>query len=295
MKLAPFVHSGSGHHHSIDRTGLLKFYHDLPLNVWNIASPSDLVSWEVLRERHGIADSSAVPCDLFVWGNGEPPDRRLTRVGGTPWLPKTIRWPSIKGTVLSFVCQFDFRDSVDLVGELPGDLLLVFVTDEHSMLYGDPKKMRFIWVSADETEVIDPAGVPKPTHPFEHVCTWGVRYRTADFPGSWDRSYAVSETIKGCGRIWSLPVLWGTKIGGVPYNSQENLDEVPANYLCQLVSIQPSSGTPWPWVDREKPLNNGFKKGGVYLKENQLMIGDMGELTLYLQNDGSISTTSACG
>jgi hypothetical protein len=243
MSLAPFIRTDSGVHPSIDRTGLLRFYRDLPLDVWNISSPSDLVGWEVLRERHGIADSEAVPCDLFVWGTGEPPDRRLTRVGGTPWLPKDTPWPVIDGVITSFLCQFDFRDSLELVGQLPGDLLLVFVAKEDAMLLADARQMRFLWVSAAETEVIEPAEAPNPTHPFEHVRAWGVRHRSADVPSCWDRAYAIPKDAEGRGRLWALPVLWGTKIGGVPYDSQQNLAGAPANYLCQLVSMQPSSGT----------------------------------------------------
>lgn len=295
MLLAPFVHSGSGFHPSLDLGGLLEFYRDLPLDVWNISSPSDLVGWEILRQRHGIAAPDAIPCDLFMWGTGDAPDQRLTRVGGTPWLPKNEPWPEIDGVVPSFLCQFDFRDSTDLVVELPGDLLLVFVAEEDTMLYGDTSRMRFLWVSATETEVIDAAEAPQPTHPFEHVCAWGVRHRSVDVPSCWDRAYEIPEDDEGCGRLSALPVLWGTKIGGVPYHSQENLDAAPADYLCQLVSIQPSSDTPWPWADQETPLTSGFDGDGMHGARNNLMIGDMGELTLYLHDDGSVAVDSACG
>jgi hypothetical protein len=287
MPLAPFIRTDSGVHPMIDRAALLQFYHDLPLDVWNISSPSDLVGWEVLRERHGIVDRKAVPCDLFVWGTGKPPDRRLTRVGGTPWLPKRIPWPDIDGVVPSFLCQFDFRDSSDLVGELPGDLLLVFVAEEHTMLSADVERMRFLWVSSAETDVIAPRAAPRPTHPFEFVRAWGVRYRSVDVPTKWDRAYAIAEKSKGSDRVWSLPVLWGTKIGGVPYDSQSIQRAVPAGYLCQLVSIQPSTKSLWPWADRRRPLQSS--------SEHELMIGDLGELTFFLRDDGSISVDSACG
>lgn len=294
MPLAPFIRTGAGHHPALDRDALLQYYHGHRLDVWNISSPSDLVSWEVLRERHGIQDPNAVPCDFFVWGAGEPPDRRLTRVGGVPWLPKRVKWPRIGDVVPSFLCQFDFRDSFDLVGELPGDLLLVFVADKNSALYGDVDRMRFLWVSAAETDVIEETDIPQATHPFDFVQTWGVRHRTADHPKCWDRAYKIPKNA-GSGRLYSLPVLWGTKIGGVPYNSQDNLRAAPADYLCQLVSIQPSSETPWPWADRESPLSSESTADGIHSSANNLMIGDMGELTLFLRRDGSIGVDSACG
>ena len=77
---------------------------------------------------------------------------------------------------------------------------------------------------------------------------------------------------------------WGTKIAGVPHQSAENLDAAPADYLCQLVSIDPSSDTLWPWADREALLTSGFDEGGTPAVENNLMIGDVGEVTFYLRN-----------
>ena len=294
MTLAPFVRTGMGVHPTLDLEALVRYYPDLPLDVWNISSPSDLIGWEVMRDRFGIQDPDAVACDLFVWGAGEPPDRRLTRVGGVPWLSKNTPWPVIDGVVTTFLCQFDFRDSRDLIGqrasgELPGDLLLVFVADEDSALFGDEARMRFVWSSADEADIVTAEDVPEPTHPFEFVTTWGVRYRTVDVPSKWEQAYRIPPDAAD-GRCWSLPVLWGTKIGGVPYNSQANLDEVPPGYLCQLTSIQASDDLPWPWVDREAPLEES-----IHAPKNCLMIGDMGELTLFLDEDSVVRVESACG
>jgi hypothetical protein len=298
MKLAPFMRTEAGVHPSINLDALMHCYPDLPIDVSNIGSASDLIGWERLRHRHQLRDVAAVPCDLFVWGTGEPPDRRLTRVGGVPWLPKRMRWPVIRGVVTTFLCQFDFRDSRDLKGQraadpLPGDLLLVFVADEYSALSANNKKMRFLWVSAEETDVISAADVPTPTSPFDFVTAWGVRYRTEDVPSKWERAYEISDAV-GDGRCWKLPVLWGTKIGGVPYNSQHNHREVPPDYLCQLVSIQASLNR-WPWVDREEPLSIDFGDDGIYADKNCLMIGDVGELTLFLRDDGTVTVDSACG
>jgi len=275
----------------------MRHYADLSVDVWNVSSASDLVGWEKGRTVYKIEDSSAVPCDLFVWGVGESPDRRLTRVGGVPWLPRRTPWPVIGDVVTTFLCQFDFRDSRDLKGQrvsghLPGDLLLVFVADDNTALSGDDQQMRFVWVSAEETDIVTAADIPKATYPFDFVTTWGVRYRTADVPAKWDDAYEIPDDAGG-GRCWSLPVLWGTKIGGVPYNSQENQTEPPPDYLCQLVSIQ-ASATKWPWVDREAHLQD-YGVDGRCEDKNCLMIGDMGELTLFLHDDGSVTADSACG
>ena len=289
MELAPFARAGTGAHPSIDREALLRFYADLPLDIWNISSASDLVSWEIMRNRYAITAPDAIPCDLFVWGTGEPPDQRLTRVGGVPWLPRKTAWPVIRDVVTTFFCQFDFRDSRDLMGQrasghLPGDLLLVFVADEYSAFCADEQEICFVWVSADETDIITSADVPEPTYPFELITAWGARYRTMDVPSKWDQAYDIPDTAAS-GRCWILPVLWGTKIGGVPYNSQHNHDETPPGYLCQLTSIQ-ASHWQWPWIDKENPDRAG---------SDELMIGDMGELTLFLRDDGTVTVDGACG
>ena len=298
MPLAPFVDSESGVHPTIDLERLRNHYKDLPVDVWNITSASDLLGWEAMRVQFGITAPDAVPCDLFVWGIGEPPDRRLTRVGGMPWLPKAIPWPTFGGKAATFLCQFDFRDSKDLTGQLagktlPGDLLLVFVAGEYSALTGDENELQFVWVSAEETEIHTDNDVPDPAHPFEFVTAWGVRYRGEDVPSQWDKAYDIPDEAAS-GRLWALPVLWGTKIGGVPYHSQENHYEVPSDYLCQLVSIQ-ASNTTWPWVNQESPLPEGFGDDGIYGDKQHLMIGDMGELTLFLRDDGTVTVDSACG
>lgn len=297
MTLAPFIRTGSGVHPTIDFAALSRYYPDLLPDVRNITSASDLIGWEVMRERYGISDPDAVPCDLFVWGTGEPPDRRLTRVGGVPWLPKRTPWPVVGDVVTNFLCQFDFRDSRDFTGQrasrpLPGDLLLVFVAGEEGMLWGNERDMRFAWASADETEVYSAADVPEPTRPFEFVTAWGARYRTSDVPTKLEQAHEIPES-EGC---WDLPTLWGTKIGGVPYNSQGTHEGVPNGYLCQLVSIQASPETKWPWIDREEPLNLEFDdEESISADKNCLMLGDMGELTFFLRDDGTITVEFACG
>ncbi len=298
MTLAPFAQTGKGVHPFIDLEQLRDHYPDLPAKVWNIGSASDLLGWENMRAKFGIAAPDAVPCDIFVWGIGEPPDRRLTRVGGVPWLPKSTPWPTFGKTVATFLCQFDFRDSKDLHGQLaggslPGDLLLVFVAGEHSALIGGNEELRFVWVSAEENEVYTQYDVPAGAQSFDFVSSWGARFRSKDIPSQWTKAYEISETA-GSGRLYCLPVLWATKIGGVPYNSQDNHHAPPPDYLCQLVSIQASS-TSWPWINHEQPLPGGFGDSGIYGDKQALKIGDMGELTLFMRDDGTVTASSACG
>lgn len=298
---APFLRKSSGVHPQVDFDALELTYPDSGPDIWNVGSASDLIPWQRLRHWYDIEGPDAIPCDVFVWGKGVPPDLRMTRVGGTPFLPKRIPWPTVEESIAQFLCQFDFRDSKDLVGqtvarELPGDILLVFVKARSSLLSGDAGQFRFIWVSANESDddVIAAEDIPVAANPFEFVTAWGARFRTFDIPSKWEAAFQIPDDASR-GRTWILPVYWATKIGGVPYHSQEVQRQVPSDFLCQLISIQPSHGTRWPWVNVEQPLELNSKDNGIHHKSNSLSIGDLGELSFYLRKNGQISVDAACG
>lgn len=94
--------------------------------------PDHICLAELLRREVGVYSSPAtldpVESDVFVLGYGEGPGRCITKIGGLPYMRKDCPWPISKetGRPLSFICQFRFSESVDIVGELPGDVLLVF-------------------------------------------------------------------------------------------------------------------------------------------------------------------------
>ncbi|MEM6673876.1 MAG: DUF1963 domain-containing protein [Planctomycetota bacterium] len=133
MTLAPYLRTESGVHPTIDVDALRATYPATKDDIWHIGSPSDLLPWLRLRERFDLEYGAAVPCDLIFWGRGSGPNPRMTRIGGTPWLPKGAAWPHLDGVPLGFLCQFNFEDSRDLVGDLPGDVLLVFVVDPETL------------------------------------------------------------------------------------------------------------------------------------------------------------------
>jgi hypothetical protein len=232
-------------------------------------------------------DAKAVPCDVFVWGRGKAPDPRMTRVGGVPFLPRHVTWPTIQGCVSTFLCQFDFTDSHDLVPKLPGDLLLVFVRALES-LWEDSgqadEELAFVWVANDETDIITRREIPKATHPFAFVEAWGVRHRTVDMP----RWLGRDELTDFHGGEW-LPVMQATKIGGVPYDSQPSTRRLPTGYLCQLVTVHPRRGVAWPWVDVRPRIG----KFAPINERNELMIGDVGELTLRCTAKGKLKARIA--
>ena len=67
-----------------------------------ITSSFDLYSVETLRDRFGLRRGRELPTDVFVWGQGEPKDRTLTKVGGLPYWPAETPWPERNGKPLPF-------------------------------------------------------------------------------------------------------------------------------------------------------------------------------------------------
>ena len=73
---------------------------------------------------------------------GEPTDRHVTKIGGLPYRPAKMPWPTGQdGTPMSFLAQINFANSKDLVGELPGDVLLVFTPDSDGFI----ESLSFEW------------------------------------------------------------------------------------------------------------------------------------------------------
>lgn len=289
MPLAPFVRIGRGRHPTID-VRALEAACPPPDDAYlpTIASPSALAAWRRARRRLKMTTARGFPCDVFVWGKGPAPDPRMTRIGGVPFLPRRIEWPSFDGSPATFLCQFDFTDSRDLVPALPAELLLVFVRDENALVDGEG--IAYVWVAARETDIVTRKDVPAASRRFAFVEAWGVRHRTVDLPRYW----------KGLGEdaadhAWQAPVTRATKIGGVPYGSQDMHVRPPKGYLCQIGSVQALSGAPWPWANRRRPLGLAFDGSGIYGDRNQLMFGDMGEMTFSLGPRGAISVDAACG
>ena len=100
-----------------------------------ITSPCHLCNNHRLRPL--LADQvdwgPAVPVDIFVMADGEPPDPCSTKIGGLPYRPTGKPWPTTaNGAPLRFLAQFCFEYSKDLTGPLPDDVLLVFGDEDES-------------------------------------------------------------------------------------------------------------------------------------------------------------------
>jgi hypothetical protein len=261
-----------------------------------ITSPYDLWSVERLRDQLGLRQGRAVPTDVFVFGFGPAPTRLMTCVSGLPYWPAGRAWPMADERPCQFLAQFCFLDSADICGELPGDVLLLFVPPDEDWLW-EAARVQFEWVKYGKAPVI-PA-LPTGVEPLLPSSWYGVRSRTFDYPD------AVAAARQTDHNGWeNLPVFNATKIGGVAHNIQPVADEPDADkpaqaagterFLCQLTSIQAHPNVPYPWCNRPKPLTLSSNADGIYADEHQCLFGDMGTIYVYLDPAGACRATMEC-
>jgi hypothetical protein len=245
-----------------------------------ITSPYDLFAVETLRDRWNSRVRQSVPTDVFVFGKGQPPRPDCTHIGGDPFWPVGREWPTdASRKPYLFFGQINFADSKDLVGDLPGDLLLMFIGHEPDW-YWMPMVLRLEWVnlgSRVQTE-FDRSLIASTGGPF-----FGAIYRTADYP---DFSEDPEDSY--------VSVLNGTKIGGVPWFANAG-EEVSGQFLCQLCSIQAAARVPYPWLNVAEPLrltsHDEGSAGLIHDEDNELVFADMESIYFYRDTNEQIRSS----
>jgi hypothetical protein len=266
------------------------------------------------------------PTDVFVFGNGEPNNPCCTKIGGVPFWPTGKKWPiNAVGTPMGFIAQFCFSDSKDLFPEMPGDLLLVFANGSYKKRWmpDEQSDLHFEWVKIPQTTPIMASDVPDTS--WKLLPFYGEIHRTADFltggfaePKWWSVLMKHSKSIgefwsgltarrvleKRYHQSWSIPVIEGTKIGGIPRWIQ-NADKMPGRFLCALSSVHPTYQTgvddsihrPHPFTNVAAPLVR--KRGAIATIDGSMELptdgllkwGDVGSLFLFLGDGGEIHWT----
>lgn len=276
-------------HARIDMTALARSCRGLrPRALW-IDEPLDLWSYEALRTRWLAGWQQTVPTDVFVWAAGEAPDPRMTKIGGRPFLPSGAQWPHGPAGPMTFVAQFGFGDSRDLVGRLPGDVLMVFAPDQDALL--DPQRLVLLW-GKDHRRPMAEADAPPAGWPL--FCGFGVRHRTFDVPSAAGFAHGVAHALEtldpayGRDHVWRMPVLQATKIGGAPYDAQDSKPKGPPRhrFLCQLSSVYVQHRA-WSLVNQQRSR----RRGGA---AETLMIGDVGSIAFWLGPRGRVRPHSSC-
>lgn len=258
-----------------------------------VTSPCHICNNEHLRrEAHDQFDwGPAVPVDVFIMAEGEPPDRHVTKIGGLPYRPAQMPWPTAEsGTPMSFLAQIDFTDSRDLTGELPGDVLLIFTPDGNDCI----ETLHLEWQPLGLKEPISPEQVPeqawRSTPCFGHAC------RTVSYPEAQEKPEISVNKYPLCRglEIWSsfhLLQYQATQIGSAPFFIQPDDDQLPGRMLCAISSVQPSSHEPYPWVNRSEPR---MAKDEWRYDDGYFMLGDVGCIYISIDETGQLHYGWSC-
>src|SRR5690606_31569077 len=139
--------------------------------------------------------------------------------------------------------QLCFLDSLDLVGRLPGDVLLIFKFYSDRWTTWDSEMYEFRWVSLGAVDDLWSARDVPPRGIDNDAELYGCLVREFEFPG-----LASSDECH---------VFAATKIGGVPTDRQSiRPPEVPSGwrFLAQVAATYPVVGVDLPVVGWEAPV-----------------------------------------
>jgi hypothetical protein len=219
---------------------------------------------------------------------GEPENRYATKIGGLPYRSRKLPWPTARsGRPLALIAQFNFTNSVDVVGTLPGDLLLVFGDDSD----GPIEPLHMEWQRLGIQDLVRPADLPSDCMAI--AACFGNRCRMVSYPEAvrtTDTKYPECHGKDVWSSYW-IPQLQATQIGRAPYFIQDGDDSLPGQPLCVVASVQPDMHQPYPWVNSPEPL---CPEGVWQYDREELMVGDLGCIYIFIEDDGTLHSRESC-
>lgn len=228
------------------------------------AGPFDVACIEAIRDSIDFTSLTKRETDFLVLNYGRTNDRTATQMGSPPFFPASKPWPVRDGKPMRFFIQVNFSNSKDILPELPGDILVIFVT--HETYAYIPEEIHVEWFDLRESNLM-PADRT-------HVCDWehwtfggcwGVPYRTFDVLETKPvilqagRAYPIVDEVLGAYTcLFYHAARWsGMKIGGYPsfhYPDQELADlNREQRLIFSYGAIYPSPTYPYPWLNRPTP------------------------------------------
>jgi hypothetical protein len=266
--------------------------------LFSITGPQPIAYIEQIRSdvKKKSDLGKPVPVDLCVWKLGDSERRDVTKIGGLPYWPANEQWPTFGDRKpFSFMAQFCFADSRDILPRLPGDILSVLVGDGHG-------EIELRWFRLGEKNLLPAKDIPlqqwaiQPCH--------AVLHRTAEYP---DSSYGLFQKYPNPISRWATRFTDGSKIGG----SWELRGEIPnpadfddpddreyfqgawdrklqqeKMFFCQLGSISKTAAQPFVNVNDFDDLSQSDVK-------NLLMIADCGGCDFFF--DGKLTDSATWG
>ena len=219
-----------------------------------VTRPADVFAMENNRSLHGLRLLPGYATDVVLFVKGIPEDPRCTKVGGQPFWPQEKPWPvSEDGSPQKFLAQFNFSDSIDILGpNLPAEILVVTVDETP---WADTCQS-FHWVLAESSQATD---LRIPLANGVEGASYGVLHRTADYRDD---------------------IISATKIGGRPFFIQGDDHSYRERLLCQLGSFN-------AMVEVEARMETvcGHSSGGCGFR-----VGDGGHYYYFLAEDDTVSS-----
>jgi hypothetical protein len=123
------------------------------------------------------------PMDMLVLARGDPEARDVSKFGGLPYRPRDLSWPVSpeSGKPMTFVAQLRFTESFDILGPLPGDVLLVFFEELHKY---SPTHFEWHNLGMSDSDLVTASEVPAtwitPSTAGKIPEYYGVRCRYSD-------------------------------------------------------------------------------------------------------------------
>ncbi len=255
-------------------------------SVASVETPYHIGVIEQLRaEVFSTQRPSGRLVDILAFAKGEPVHRAVSKVGGLPYWPSNREWPVGKsGLPMSFVSQICFSDSMDIVGKLPGEILLIFADGIFGKDWTECDKhgLHFEWMRLERQSLIEATQMPSnrwKLHPW-HASI----HRTFDYVADADLKLEEFEHFYG------ILTISGSKIGGIPEWIQGE-ERLPGNFLCTIGTLMPIGKKPVPLLPYELPPEYYFDRVQDKDEGYFLVWGDMGTLYLSLNNDGVVHWT----
>lgn len=262
--------------------------------VYNLDSPFDVAVREnQLRAIQGRVDlGPQIPAHYLVYALGEAPTREQSRIGGLPYRPRNLKWPhDADGKPKEFIGQIDFSDSRTMLPQLPGDILLIFASEDGL----DDNPFLLEWYPAGLTDLVCAGDLPKfeMTFPSVRENAHCYLYETYDYPEATDR---LRGTKYEAWKTLGLPC--GGKIGGF-----QKTDTKTNIHICTVESVRLGTDDPFPfvnlkgwkapslrdWIDARmveivRKLSGLSARPRVF---DVLMIGDLGRISVFHSGDGN--------
>jgi hypothetical protein len=228
-----------------------------------LSAPASLAYVEQIRSearRAGADLGRPVPVDVCVRSLGDAVRRDVTKIGGSPYWPADEEWPLTRdGAPYTFVAQFCFTDSKDILRDLPGNILSILSAAPECQ----EQDIALHWFKLGDDALLRPEELPEPGWRIQPC--HAILHRTSEYPEADFELFEAYPYSLCSGAKWFSDA---TKIGGawelrgeLPEPSSDDDDayrrelenawskvrQWEANYVCQLASV--AAFGPHPFVN----------------------------------------------